>query len=341
MFCCSGGQNIAGTLPTELAALSFLQSISLPFNDFTGTLPVDYARMKHLQILEVHGNNLEGSIPVEYWSANALQRFNVGENMMTGTLSSEVGLLTNLTGLYVYKNMFTGSLPAEIGSLGNLCEFVRGATENITHSNVWTAYARFNENGFVGTIPSELGELVQLHELWLQVNSFTGTVPTTLGSLKDSLCKSVRPSCRVRVPLTWVFSFTADIRLGENRFSGTIPEEFYSLTLLWRADLQQNRFDGTFSTSIGQLTNMQIIRVSRNQLYPVQLANIAGLRLAWLHLNLFTGSVPDQYCLNRGPGFLEFLSSDCGPPGVKATPCACCTSCCDRSSRVCVLQQLN
>ena len=141
-----------------------------------------------------------------------------------------------------------------------------------------------------------------------------------------------------------VLSFTADIRLGENRFSGTIPEELYSLTLLWRADLQGNKFNGTFSTSIGQLTNMEILRVSRNQLtgpHPVQLANIARLRLAWLHLNLFTGSVPDQYCLNRGPGFLEFLSSDCGPPGAAATPCACCTNCCDRSSRVCVLQQLN
>ena len=193
-------------------------------------------------------------------------------------------------------------------------------TENILHLRgltFWTVYSRFNENGFVGTIPSELGALLQLRELWMHVNLFTGVIPAALGNMKDSLSKRLRNvrGHHVRVPLTGFFLSSVDIRLGENRFSGTMPEELYSLTLLWSADLQGNKFNGTFSTSIGQLTNMQILRVSRNQLtgpHPVQLANIAGLRVAWLHLNLFTGSGPDQYCLNRGPGFLEFLSSTWG-----------------------------
>ena len=60
----------------------------------------------------------------------------------------------------------------------------------------------------MGTIPSELGELVQLQELWMQVNSFNGTVPTTIGNMKDSLGKRQRNARgdHVQVSLT-VFSF--------------------------------------------------------------------------------------------------------------------------------------
>ena len=120
---CQGGQNITGTLPTEIARLPFVQWISLAWNALTGTLPVEYAGMKHLLNLEVHGNNLVGTIPIEYWSANGLQQFNVGENLMSGTLSSEVGLLTNLRGFFLLDNMFTGTFPTEIGNLAFLGAF--------------------------------------------------------------------------------------------------------------------------------------------------------------------------------------------------------------------------
>ena len=121
---CQGGQNITGTLPTEIARLPFVQWISLAWNALTGTLPVEYAGMKHLLNLEVHGNNLVGTIPIEYWSANGLQQFNVGENLMSGTLSSEVGLLTNLRGFFLLDNMFTGTFPTEIGNLAFLGAFL-------------------------------------------------------------------------------------------------------------------------------------------------------------------------------------------------------------------------
>ena len=46
-----------------------------------------------------------------------------------------------------------------------------------------------DENNLTGTIPTELGLLSNLEELWLSYNQLTGTVPTSLASLSN-LCKS-------------------------------------------------------------------------------------------------------------------------------------------------------
>jgi hypothetical protein len=42
-----------------------------------------------------------------------------------------------------------------------------------------------NQNDFVGTVPSEMGRLTLLRELWLWENAFEGKIPTELGLMKD------------------------------------------------------------------------------------------------------------------------------------------------------------
>jgi hypothetical protein len=44
---------------------------------------------------------------------------------------------------------------------------------------------RMNQNDFAGTVPSEMGRLTLLRELWLFQNGFNGTIPTELGLMKD------------------------------------------------------------------------------------------------------------------------------------------------------------
>ena len=48
-----------------------------------------------------------------------------------------------------------------------------------------SAYMRLNQCDFSGQIPSELGEMTYLRELWLWENALTGTIPSELGNLKD------------------------------------------------------------------------------------------------------------------------------------------------------------
>jgi len=299
------GQDLTGPLPRELAYIEFLNSISLAYNDFTGTIPVEYAQMRHLINFEVHGNELSGTVPTDFWNALTLQTFNIAENDITGTLSTEIGRLTGLKGLHFSENQITGSLPSELGNL------------------VYLSYMRADRNQLTGSIPTVLGKLGLLQELWLNENLLSGTIPTEVGVMDELI----------------------ELRLDRNRIYGTIPEELWDNKVeLTKLDLQDLLLSGTLSTKIGNLKNLESLRLRRNRLtgtVPTELAKIRSLRLAWLHLNEFTGSIPLQVCSRVGPGLLEFLNADCGPEGAPAQECACCHGCCDRQTELCQLTDFN
>lgn len=294
------GQNLTGTLVSELAALPYLQSLAFHYNEFSGSIPVEYAGMRYMVNLELHGNQLSGTIPSELYKVDIMQQLNVAENMLTGTVSTWVGQLTNLKGLHVGNNYLEGSIPTEIGLL-----------KFLTHS-------RWDHNMFVGTMPSEIAQLTSLQELWLQGNTLTGRLPSQLSALTS----------------------LEDLQLYENQFNGTIPEEFYDMLGLLRLELSNNALTGTLSTGIGRLQQLTDFRVARNKLVgtiPTQLSSLTNLRIVWMHINQFDGEVPDLICNIVGKGFLEYLNADCGPDENPANPCACCTGCCDRSTEICLL----
>jgi hypothetical protein len=116
------GHNMTGTLPSELASLPYLQSISLQNNEFTGTLPWDvFGKMRLLVVIEMHFNRLTGSIPEFFWEEmTALQNLNFGGNKLTGTISTLLGRMTELFELRLFENDFVGSIPSEIGNLRSL-----------------------------------------------------------------------------------------------------------------------------------------------------------------------------------------------------------------------------
>jgi hypothetical protein len=42
-----------------------------------------------------------------------------------------------------------------------------------------------SKNDFVGTVPTEMGRLTLLRELWLDESGFKGTIPSEFGLMKD------------------------------------------------------------------------------------------------------------------------------------------------------------
>lgn len=107
------------------------------------------------------------------------------------------------------------------------------------------------------------------------------------------------------------------ILLDRNALSGPLPTiELLQLQQLFRFHVNNNRLTGPI---------------------PSQLGELPRLRLAWLHLNQFTGSMPIEVCEaasvpNTG---LNFLQADCAPIDNPPNPCRCCSACCDRSTEVC------
>ena len=294
------GQNIAGTLPTEIAVLPYLQSIALIYNNFTGTIPSEYGTIKNLNNLELHINLLTGTIPDELWNAVEMIRFNVNENMLTGTVSTKIGRLSKLLGFFISDNMYTGTLPTEIGNAGLL------------------TYMRFDSNSLSGNLPTWLGQCTQLKELWAQNNDWTGTIPSELGLLQELV----------------------NFRVNSAQISGTIPDSLYNLGKLSRLDMSDLTLTGTLSTYIGNLVSLVDLRIQGNKLsgtIPSEIANLYSLKRAWLHLNLFEGSVPVEICVNRQYE-LEFLQADCDPLDAPANACECCTACCDRDTEICTIK---
>ena len=112
-----------------------------------------------------------------------------------------------------------------------------------------------SSNQLTGTIPTELGNLVNLTDLWLSSNQLTGMIPTELGNL---------------VNLT-------DLWLRQNQLTGTIPTELGNLVNLKYLGLSSNQLTGTIPLELGQLSSLQYFHLGYNHLCTTDQKLIAFL----------------------------------------------------------------
>jgi len=285
-------------------AFPFLKIINLSYNVITGTLPASFADFPDLINLELQGNSLSGEIPSTLFDKfTSLQLLNLGENRLSGSLDTKIGQLTKLRGLHLNQNYFQGPFPSEIGKLSSF----------LTHSRIYG-------NSFSGPLPTEIGRLSHLVDFQYANNLFKGTIPTQFGQLTS-----------------------IDIfRLDDNQLSGTIPVELCNLTNSRAILLERNVLTGPLpTTELSQLKRLVRFHVNNNQLtgpIPSELGDLPDLKLVWLHLNEFSGSMPTEVCeaASIPNKRISFLQADCEPIESPANPCRCCTSCCDRSTGVCL-----
>ncbi|KAG7353273.1 RHS repeat-associated core domain containing protein [Nitzschia inconspicua] len=297
------GQEIQGTFPAILTRLRYVQTITLAWNKFIGQLPDSIGNMKHLLNFEVQYNQFTGNIPLTWSNAKNLQLVNFGGNMLSGQLPTEVGYLRNIKGMFLYENMLTGTFPDEFAQVSLL------------------TYARFQRNLMTGTIPTFLGDM-RLNELWINRNPIQGTIPSELGKLSNHMF---------------------DLRLFASNLEGTIPEEIYDLTSLWRFDLYDANFTGTISSNVGNLQSLSVFRINNNSFtgtLPSELNSLSNLIEVQLDHNAFNGTVPVGMCDNLAPnGILEFLQADClvdPTSGSSLVTCECCHKCCNSGWDECI-----
>lgn len=127
-----------------------------------------------------------------------------------------------------------------------------------------------------GSIPSSLGDLVNLTSLFLSSAPYTGSFPSSLGNLT-----------KLRT-----------LRLVGTNCSGTIPNSYGSLRQMKVFDITINsQINGTFPSFISGFTNLSELYLMYNALsgtLPSFWGNLSSLKLLFVDANKFTGTIPGE-----------------------------------------------
>ncbi|HVS62314.1 MAG TPA: Calx-beta domain-containing protein [Thermoanaerobaculia bacterium] len=179
-----------------------------------------------------------------------------------------------------------------LGAPGTECSWFGVACEE---DNV--VALRLIENGLVGTIPAEIGDLSRLRNLNLIGNRLGGEIPDDFWDLIqlevvvlsfNELSGSLSPAIG---RLTALRAFYASV----NRLSGPIPEEIGDLTNLRFLYLSANDLSGTIPPAIGGLIQLEELTFSYNRLdgeIPIEIGGLTDLRVLGLGANELFGPVP-------------------------------------------------
>ena len=156
-----------------------------------------------------------------------------------------------------------------------------------------------HDNGLVGRIPSELGGLSSLRQLFIHQNQLNGGIPAELGSLSNLtwlVLHTNQLSGRIPAELGNLSNLVF-LSLGHNQLSGGIPANLAQLTQLINLNLRDNRLSGRIPIELGSLSNLGGLYLNRNQLsgqIPSQLGNLSNLEHLHLSHNRLSGKIPSQ-----------------------------------------------
>ena len=113
-------------------------------------------------------------------------------------------------------------------------------------------------NRLSGTIPSELGQLSKLVNLYLYNNRLTGTIPKELGNLTNLMT----------------------LYISNNQLTGAIPKELGNLTEVRTLIFHNNQLWGSMPSELGNLTKLLHFDISHNYIsgdVPASFANLVRL----------------------------------------------------------------
>ncbi|KAL6654676.1 hypothetical protein ACP70R_008141 [Stipagrostis hirtigluma subsp. patula] len=243
---------LQGTLPDSIGNLPrSLEQFYLTENELTGSIPSGIGNLTNLIVLQLKGNSFVGSIPDTLGNIRNMFVLNLSHNKLSGQIPQSIGNLERLSELYLQNNNLSGSIPPSLAGCKNLVML------NLSH------------NGFRGSIPFELLSIYSLSKgLDLSYNRLTGSVPSNIGDLINlgSLYMSNNQLSGEIPHRLGECVHLESIGLEVNFLQGSIPSSFISLRGITELDLSQNNLSGEIPNFLETFSTLQLLNLSFNNL---------------------------------------------------------------------------
>ncbi|XP_059310941.1 probable LRR receptor-like serine/threonine-protein kinase At3g47570 [Lycium ferocissimum] len=178
-----------------------------------------------------------------------------------------------------------------------------------------------------GNIPSCLGDMTSLREVYLDSNNFIASIPSSLWKLKDIKRFNLSSHFFNGSLSLEVGNIKAALLLdlSRNHISGNIPSTLGGLQKLIQLSLAHNRIEGSIPETFGELINLETLDLSYNNMsgvIPKSLEALKQLDSFNVSFNKLHGEV-----LSGGPfvhpPYQSFMSNEglCGNPQKHVPSC--------------------
>ncbi|XP_017221139.1 receptor-like protein EIX2 [Daucus carota subsp. sativus] len=293
------GEPTASNISSSLLLLRNLQYLDLSYNIFDISFLSSIGSLTNLVHLDLSSSQFQGAIPDELGNLSKLSYLDFSDNIFGISIPSFIGSLTNLVHLDLSSSGFQGAIPDELGNLSQLSYLdlsynqLEGMVPNSFHSLSSLQTVDFTSNKLTGNLQDLFYLLPKakatLQTLLISENQLTGSLPditafsflTELNVQSNQLNgflpkkfehKSVLEALSLSdnhlqgsLPNFSGFSFLKYLNLNDNKFSGSLPD-FDGCSALESLHLRGNQLTGWETQSIGQLTNLVQLDLSRNSI---------------------------------------------------------------------------
>ncbi|VAI43980.1 unnamed protein product [Triticum turgidum subsp. durum] len=280
-------KGLQGYISPTVGSLAGLLRLNLSNNMLSSGLPQELVSSGSIIAIDISFNRLDGELHEMPSSTpvRPLKVLNISSNLFAGQFpSSTWGAMKDLVALNASNNSFTGQLPT------HFCT-----------SFPSLVVLELSYNRFRGSIPPELGSCSMLRVLKVGHNNLSGTLPDELFNATSlEFLSFPRSGLQGILEDTYIakLTFLVTLDLGENNFSGKIPEFIGHLKRLEELYLNSNIMYGELPSTLANCTNLITINLNCNnfsgQLTKVNFSSLPNLMSLDLMRNNFDGTIPES-----------------------------------------------